>query len=239
VTGNAYFHRVYTLHYTVTPSVIWEMGVYERDGQEPRANSRTRAEATKEFVTLERARTEKGEFVNLEGALLEGVSLVDADLRGVKLWGCRLFNVDLSNADLRDADFRGALVGSTEHNPAQLSGAKLTDANFEGINLTGVPFARCDMRGVRLNSASLRSVLLLQTDLRRAELYGLKNWKEIEAVRGANIFGIKDAPDGFREWAISEGAVEIPNDEDWRRTLGSVGKLMDFVHLNRCLEWTF
>jgi hypothetical protein len=35
-------------------------------------------------------------------------------------------------------------------------------------------------------------------------------WKEIASVKGANIQGVKSAPDGFIAWALANGAVQNP-----------------------------
>lgn len=189
--------------------------LYDRNGIAPNADSRTRAEAVKELVALERSRIPIDQHVDLERALLVDVSLVGADMAKVRLTGCTLHNADFSGANLRGADFRGAQVGSEKQNPAQLSGADVSDADFEGVDLTGVPFAKSDLRRSRLNSANLAGVLLLQADLRDAQLAEIKNWHAIEAVRGANIHGIVNAPNGFREWALERGAVEISDDALW------------------------
>jgi len=33
-------------------------------------------------------------------------------------------------------------------------------------------------------------------------------WKGIKSVKGGNIFGVKDAPEGFVAWAVKNGAVQ-------------------------------
>ena len=32
-------------------------------------------------------------------------------------------------------------------------------------------------------------------------------WSAIANIKGANIYGIKDAPEGFATWALKNGAV--------------------------------
>lgn len=164
-----------------------------------KANSRTQSEVVKEFVELERIRIQKNEHANLERALLEEISLVGADDR------------------LPGIDFRGAVSGSRYHNPVQLSGATLVGADFEGVDLTGIAFATSDLRRARLNSTNVEGVLFLQTDLRDAQLFNIKEWTRLESVRGANIHEIRHALDELREWALTNGAVEISSDKEWHR----------------------
>nr|VFK05341.1 MAG: hypothetical protein BECKH772B_GA0070898_105711 [Candidatus Kentron sp. H]VFK05922.1 MAG: hypothetical protein BECKH772A_GA0070896_106001 [Candidatus Kentron sp. H]VFK09325.1 MAG: hypothetical protein BECKH772C_GA0070978_105971 [Candidatus Kentron sp. H] len=36
----------------------------------------------------------------------------------------------------------------------------------------------------------------------------IRNWQAIAFIRDANILGIEGAPEGFRAWALENGAVE-------------------------------
>jgi len=125
----------------------------------------------------------------LQGIHLERANLLRADLSGADLRGSFLRDANLTYAHLHDANFRGS---DFEH--AVLSNANLQDADLVGSNLAG---AKLD--GVDLTSADLRS-----TNLKGVQ------WKQISAIKGANIAGVKDAPEGFREWALKNGAVETP-----------------------------
>jgi hypothetical protein len=51
-------------------------------------------------------------------------------------------------------------------------------------------------------------------DLRRGDLHNIK-WRQIKSIKHANIWGISNAPTGFREWALEHGAVEIQFYNDW------------------------
>ena len=83
---------------------------------------------------------------------------------------------------------------------ADLSGAYLTGANLGLVDLSGA-----DLRGARLG----------QADLRYAELAGI-DWKTIKSMKLANIYGVKNPPEGFVDWAIEKmGAVSVESDEEW------------------------
>jgi len=78
-------------------------------------------------------------------------------------------------------------------------GARLDEADLSGADLSGSDFSDSS---------------LVNVDLRNADLSGI-GWKEIRNIRGANIFGVKNAPAGFVQWAKQKGAVEIESDAQW------------------------
>lgn len=62
------------------------------------------------------------------------------------------------------------------------------------------------------------------TDWNKACLYevnfkGVQNWKKIREIRNANLFGVKNPPKGFREWALANGACEMEDVEAWKTRL--------------------
>ncbi len=123
----------------------------------------------------------------LQGIHLEHATLLRADLSAADLRGCVLRSADLTYADLHSANFRGSNLQN-----AILSNANLTDADLVGSDLTGAQLAYAD-----LSSA----------DLRNTNLQGIA-WQHIAAVKLTNIAGVKNAPDGFRDWALKNGAIE-------------------------------
>jgi uncharacterized protein YjbI with pentapeptide repeats len=99
---------------------------------------------------------------------------------------------------LQSSNFRGARL---EY--AQLGDADLTDADFTGSDLAGADLERTD---------------LARTDLRYADLSDIK-WKPMASVRLANLWGVRNPPDGFLAFALSHGAVSIRSDDDWTKLL--------------------
>lgn len=135
--------------------------------------------------------------VRLSHATLSRCSFQAADLRQSVLLGA-----DLSFCNLRAANFRN---GDLAH--AQLAEADLTDA---------------DLTGADLGSANLDRTDLSNADLRGAELNGIR-WRDIASMRLANVFGVKNPPQGFMEFALAHGAVQAQTDEEWTR-LQNAGK---------------
>ena len=136
--------------------------------------------------------------VNASAAFLQGIHLERADLlraylSAADLRGCVLPFADLTYADLHSANFRGS---NLEH--AILSNANMTDSDLVASDLTGAKFD-----GVDLTSA----------DLRNADLQSIA-WQHIAAIKSANIAGVKNAPEGFHDWAMKNGAIENANIAD-------------------------
>ena len=99
---------------------------------------------------------------------------------------------------------------------ADLRWAKLWKAKLQESDLTQTKPQNTDLREAYLYGANLREADLQEADLRGADLSNAKNWQEISNMKHANIYGIKNPPAGFIEWAtIIMGAVSISSDEEW------------------------
>jgi uncharacterized protein YjbI with pentapeptide repeats len=86
---------------------------------------------------------------------------------------------------------------------------RFVDANLSNANLEFANLHEADLQGCDLDSAHLRGANLFG-----ANLAGIRSWHSIANLQQANILGIKNPPEGFREWAIEKmGAEEIPPGE--------------------------
>lgn len=148
--------------------------------------------------------------LNSDGVPLVGVDVSGAFLQGVHLGKARLLRSNFSDADVRNGDFKSAdLQDSTLHSAnfrqsalqrASLIGAQIDDADFQGADLSGA-----DLSGVVLDNTDLRFVRFDHTI-----------WNNIHSIKGANLYGVKNLPPGFLEWALKEGAVQMQTDEQWQ-----------------------
>ncbi|HWE04911.1 MAG TPA: pentapeptide repeat-containing protein [Tepidisphaeraceae bacterium] len=141
--------------------------------------------------------------VDVNQAYLQGIHLEQAELRRATFAACDLRNAHFRRARLADTTFtsanlRGAELRGADLSEAALIDADLTDADFRGAKLSDVNFSRADLRG--------------------ADLAGVRDWKNI-AVRLANVYGIKNPPDGFVKWAKEHGAVELMATDQWNARL--------------------
>lgn len=165
-------------------------------GSEYAENPRVKSEAVRTLVVLERSNIAEGanvlssDYVNLHDANLDRLHIERFDLRKVsfrnsKLRGAALMSVDLRGsaffyADLAKVNLFRSDLRETFWNSADLSEASLEEANLEGANMVNVK-------------------------LRGANLRDLKNWRSLY-IKGADITGVQNAPQGFVDWALANGA---------------------------------
>jgi uncharacterized protein YjbI with pentapeptide repeats len=137
---------------------------------------------------------ERGKKYDMSGLDLSGAKAVDA------YWAdCDLSRTDLYSANLRGASLRRATLEYTQFRDASLVYAVISEANCKNANFK-------------------------RANLREADLDGIRSWTEISEITRANIWGIKNAPEGFVNWAIAKGAVSVESDEDWAVLLDGPGR---------------
>jgi len=171
------------------------------------------------------------EGVDLRCVYLKGADLSEAHLKGANLREAHLKDAVLDHANLEGANLSGAHLEEADLNNANLEGANLNEAHLKegflyGANLEGADLSLARLKGADLNyahleGANLREAHLEWADLSEADLKDVKNWKTIKSIRNANIFGVKNVPEGtdeepgFVNWAKKNGAVKIkPYTED-------------------------
>ena len=148
----------------------------------------------------------------IQDANLFKAYLDSADLRKAKLYRANLIDANLCNTKLMEAELNDANVYDAKLILADLSGADLTGANLmlanlHDANLTDVDFNRADLSGA---------------DLWRSNLRGIMNWKKIKSIEKANINDVNNPPHGFIEWAKENGAVQIRDYGEWKRSLREI-----------------
>jgi hypothetical protein len=137
-----------------------------------------------------------------DGISLVGVDVSDAFLQGVHLERARLGRSNFNGADLRESDFSLA-----DFSDAHLQSANLRQSTLRGADLEGADFTEADLWGADLSGAQLSGAKLAGADLSYANLANIK-WREIAVLKSANIYGVKNAPEGFVDWASKHGAVQ-------------------------------
>jgi Pentapeptide repeats (9 copies) len=151
-------------------------------------------------------RIEALQELNADGTPLVGVDVSGAFLQGTHLPGAHLSRCNFSAADLRDSNL------SFSH----MSYANLRSANFRESTLRNVDFDHADLTdadlgGADLSGADLSQTVLSGADLRGANLANLK-WRDIRDLKGANVFGVKNAPEGFVAYALKSGAIQTESE---------------------------
>ena len=154
-------------------------------------------------------RIEALQELNDDGVPLVGVDVSGAFLQGVHLGRARLLRSDFSAADARNGDFKSADLQDSD-----LSSANFRQSDFRRASLLAARLSDADLTGADLSEADLTGVTLDNADLRFTVFKSTK-WNHIRSIKGANLYGVKDAPDGFLEWALHRGAVQMESDEQW------------------------
>nr|VFK29092.1 MAG: Uncharacterized protein YjbI, contains pentapeptide repeats [Candidatus Kentron sp. MB]VFK74671.1 MAG: Uncharacterized protein YjbI, contains pentapeptide repeats [Candidatus Kentron sp. MB] len=158
--------------------------------------------------------------IDLSRASLAKANLSGANLLEANLSGALLSQANLSGTELLGASLSGAEAGKADLSGAELWGADLSGARLEGADLSGTHLWKANLTGAELWGANLSRTEFRKANLSRANLFetqlgGIKGWKAIASIRGANILGVKEAPEGFRAWALENGAVEMTLEEWW------------------------
>jgi uncharacterized protein YjbI with pentapeptide repeats len=155
-------------------------------------------------------RVEALQELNADGVPLVGVDVSGAFLQAIHLQGARLVRSNFSGADLRDSDF-----ASTDFSDSDLRSANFRQSNLRSANFQHASLDDADLWGAHLNGADLSGATIVSADLRFADLADI-HWHDLRALKNANIYGVKNAPDGFIPWALLHGAVQLESDSQWQ-----------------------
>ncbi|HUI55820.1 MAG TPA: pentapeptide repeat-containing protein [Bryobacteraceae bacterium] len=147
-------------------------------------------------------RIEALQELNQDGQPLVGVDASDAFLQAIQLPHANLLRCNLAAADLRDSnlsasDLRYANLRSANFRHSDLRKVQLQNASLQEADLAGANLAGADLSGASLDDADLSGTDLLNV-----------RWQQIQSIKGANLWGVRDAPEGFLAWARTHGAVE-------------------------------
>lgn len=174
-------------------------------------------------ITLSRALLAEAHFdstvlseANFHRASLRFADLSNADASRSHYYRAELRFSDLSHGQFIQSNFVAADLVGADLTGSQLLNAKLDTVDLARAKLVGVQLELASLREASLYGADVKNADLTMADLRGADLGGLKNWREIESLVGANIARLERHPEGFVEWATRSGAKEWEFPEEWR-----------------------
>ena len=153
-------------------------------------------------------RIEALQELNEDGVPLVGVDVSGAFLQGILLPRARLIRADLNAVDARNSDFQGA-----DFMGANLHSGNFRESNLSGSNLQDADLGEADLCSANLNGAILDGATLDAAELGNTNLSRVK-WQAIKSLKGANIRQVRNAPDGFIQWATQHGAVTTESQSD-------------------------
>jgi hypothetical protein len=155
-----------------------------------------------------------GRVEALEELLEDKVSLIAVDVSDAVLLGVRLDKARLDRSNFHGVDARGASFQKSKMEFSDFTSANVRGGNFSRADLKNADLRDADLMGADFTEADLGETDFSGADLRKVDLSRAK-WKAIRAVKLANVYGIRNAPEGFVDWALSQGAVAIESDSDW------------------------
>ena len=145
-----------------------------------------------------------------DGVPLVGVDVSGAFLQGIRLPRARLLRADLHAVDARSSDFQAADFTNASLHSGNFRESNLSGANFQDADLDEADFCSANLSGAVLDEATLDTA-----DLGNADLSNVK-WQKVKSVKGANIRQVRNAPEGFIQWATQHGAVTTESQSDCR-----------------------
>jgi Pentapeptide repeats (8 copies) len=155
-----------------------------------------------------------GRIEALEELLHDKVSLIGLDVSDAYLFRIRLDRARLDRSNFHGVDARGGSFRQAKMEFADLTFTNVRGGDFDKADLKNADLKDADFKGANLTEADLQGTDFGRVDLRNADLSRAK-WKGIRDIRLANIYGVRNAPDGLVDWAISQGAVSMQSDEEW------------------------
>ncbi len=150
-------------------------------------------------------RIEALQELNADNVPLVGVDVSSAFLQGLDLHRANLMRSDFSAADVRNSNFT-----SVDFTLSNLNSANLRNSHMDHAKCVQADMRNSDLTGASLTDADLTGAALDDSDLTDADLKDVV-WQHIKSVKGANIAAVRNAPDGFAAWAMSNGAVDHPD----------------------------
>jgi hypothetical protein len=149
-------------------------------------------------------RIEALQELNADKVPLVGVDASSAFLQGLNLHGANLMRSNFSAADLRNSN-----LIAVNFTLANLHSANLRDSSLDHGVFANADLTDADLAGSSLVGADLDGTFLDGADLRLADVKDIR-WQLIESIKGANVAGVRNPPEGFRTWALAHGAIENP-----------------------------
>ena len=143
---------------------------------------------------------------------MDKVPLVGVDVSGAFLQGVILHHANLLRANFEAADLRDSILEASDLEYATLHYTNFRHANLHNVNFASATMESADLLGANLDNADLSDANLKDADLREADLHNIR-WQKITAIDEANIYGVRNAPDGFVAWAMQHGAISKPGDD--------------------------
>ena len=164
------------------------------------------------------ARSTSANFKNaiLSKALLGQIDCSSCIFLQAKLNDASLWHANLRNSYLESATLTSAVLQGADLSGADMSSATLTSADFSNAILDSADLSYATATQTNFRNASVQGVDLKLTDLRGADFTGAKGLESVRDWTDANIADTRGLSTSVRANALSNGAVELPRDFQWK-----------------------
>ena len=208
--GLSRFSLLELLEYCGSFSILFAVVLYFVE--EPQRQKMKHYEAWQVINSAQGKGGNGGRFDALEDLNHDHISFVGIDLSNASLEGIALPRAELRRAEMAYTDLMNSNLSRADLDLGNLYYANLRNSDLSDTNLSESDLRQADLTGAMLHNANLDLVKFDDADLTNADLSGIANWKSITHFSGANIHAVRNAPDGFIQWAKSHGAVDTSSD---------------------------
>jgi hypothetical protein len=157
-----------------------------------------------------------GRIEALEELNNDRVALTGLDASLAFLHGVQLPHAMLSRCSFEAADLRMSVLHDADLSFCNLKSANFRETDFERAKLSDADLSNADLNSANLSASDLSRTDLSNADLRNTDLKNIR-WDGIASTRLTNVFGVRNAPDGFVAFALAYGAVSAASDEEWTK----------------------
>jgi uncharacterized protein YjbI with pentapeptide repeats len=161
------------------------------------------------------------EEANLHSIYIATTGMYRANFRRADLSSSEIHASDFDVADFGEANLERTKMDRISLRNANFANATLRHVNFDGVSLNDANLTRADltdavikntpMRRGQLTEARLDRAVFENVDLRGADLAAINGWQSMQSIKGSNIHNIVNAPTGFVQWALDNGAIVDAN----------------------------
>ena len=173
-------------------------------------------------------------FVN---STIKGSDFGKSNMAGSIFWGCKIIPYDyksisipddslalkyfltgedslkikerFTNIYLRESDFSNANLSSSN-----ISFTKINHSIFKSCVLKNANFFAVEIKNSYLDSADVEGCNFSNVIIENSSITNLKNWERIKSLKGTIFIGLKNVPEGFKEYVLKNGAVIANNLEE-------------------------
>lgn len=141
----------------------------------------------------------------------------NSSFRRLDLSGATLWEAKLNYTDCQGCNFSNSLLGFVKMTNAFFRLCNFYSTRFDSAVFAGLRFHFCNFHLSKFKVSDWNRASFSGCNFANASLLSIQNWRSTMQFSDCNIYGIKDVPEEFQEWAEKHGAVSVPitNQMEW------------------------